>query len=111
MIITKTILSTITVDRWVLSSLATRSQELRTSVSPSLLLTAIKLLQAEYNALFKLLNSLWNSLPDHPFTSSLAPQINLEFTAEQGAWLAFNKLMDVTFSKSGHDLCSQDPIL
>ncbi|KIJ31690.1 hypothetical protein M422DRAFT_266589 [Sphaerobolus stellatus SS14] len=97
MIITKTVLSTITVDRWVLSSLATRSQdffrELRTSVSPSLPLTPIMLLQAEYEALFKLLNSLPSTLPDHSSTSNLPPQIDLEFTAEEGAWPAFNKIL------------------
>ncbi|KIJ46180.1 hypothetical protein M422DRAFT_250222 [Sphaerobolus stellatus SS14] len=112
MIITKTVLSTITVDHWIFSSLATRSQdffrELRTSISPSLLLTAIMLLQAEYDALFKLLNSLSSTLLDRPSTSNLPPQIDLEFTAEEGAWPAFNKVMYVTFSEFGHDLCSQD---
>ncbi|KIJ23790.1 hypothetical protein M422DRAFT_275566 [Sphaerobolus stellatus SS14] len=43
------------------------------------------LLQAEYDALFQLLSSLPSSLPDHPSTSNLPPQIDLKFTAEEGA--------------------------
>ncbi|KIJ39635.1 hypothetical protein M422DRAFT_257463 [Sphaerobolus stellatus SS14] len=65
------------------------------------------LIQAEYDTLFQHLSSLPSSLPNRPSTSNLPPQIDLEFTAEEGAWPAFNKVMHVTFSEFDHDLCSQ----
>ncbi|KIJ50542.1 hypothetical protein M422DRAFT_245157 [Sphaerobolus stellatus SS14] len=64
------------------------------------------LFQAEYDALFKLLNSLPITLPDHSSASNLPPQIDPEFTAEEGARPAFNKAMHVAFGEFGRGLFS-----
>ncbi|KIJ35089.1 hypothetical protein M422DRAFT_262648 [Sphaerobolus stellatus SS14] len=62
------------------------------------------LLQAEYNILADLFNSVPSTFPEQPHGSKLPPHINSEFAEQEGAWPAFNKAMHAAFGDKSKGL-------
>jgi hypothetical protein len=62
------------------------------------------LLQAEFDSLVTLFNSLPDVLPLRSPGSKLPPQIDLGFATEEGVWVGFNKAMHAAWGEKSKGL-------
>ena len=66
------------------------------------------LLQAEFDSLVDIFNSLPSTLPESPPSSKLPPHIEIEFAEDEGPWAAFNKAMHAAFGDKAQGLKSEE---